>query len=91
MKATYTIARPVQVGIYASEYTARIYKDKIIVTSPYVKWTGNTGGYAESKEAIRDPKIIDAVLADMADECEDSAWAKIGRALGDEYLSCADF
>ena len=32
-----------------------------------------------------------AMLADLADDCGESAWAKIGRALGDEYLSNADF
>jgi hypothetical protein len=92
MKATYTITKNVQVGIYENcDYTARIYKDKIIVVSPYVKWVGNTGGYAERKEAIRNQKVIDSVLADLADDCEDSAWAKIGRALDDEYLANADF
>ena len=92
MKATYTITRDITVGIYENcEYIARVYADKIIVVSPYVKWVGNSGGYAERKEAIRDPVVIAKVLADLADDCEDSAWAKIGRALGDEYLSCADF
>lgn len=88
MKATYTITKDVSVGIYDNcQYVARIYKDKIIVVSPYVKWAGNTGTYAEKKEAIRDPKVIDAVLADMADDCKDSAWAKIGRNLGNDYLA----
>ena len=88
----FTISRDVSVGIYDNcEYVARIYADKIIVVSPYIKWIGNSGGYAERKEAIRTPATIDAVLADLADDCEDSAWAKIGRALGDEYLSNADF
>jgi len=84
----HTITLDTQVGIYDNcEYVARIYKDKIIVVSPYVKWTGNTGGYAESKEAIRDPKVVNAVLADMVDDCEDSAWQKIGQALGNDYLA----
>lgn len=88
----FTISRDVQVGIYENcEYIARVYADKIIVISPYVKWVGNSGGYAERKEAIRTPAVVVAVLADLADDCEDSAWAKIGRALNDEYLSCADF
>jgi hypothetical protein len=88
----YTITRDVSVGIYDNcEYIARVYADKIIVVSPYIKWVGNTGGYAESKQAIRDTAVVVAVLADLADDCEDSAWAKIGRALGDEYLSFADF
>jgi hypothetical protein len=87
-----TISRAVSVGIYDNcAYTARIYADKIIVTCPYVKWLGNTGGYAERKVAIRDKKIITAVNADLTDEADDSAWAKIGCAIGDEHLSYADF
>ena len=92
MKATYTITKSVQVGIYENcEYIARVYADKIIVVSPYVKWVGNTGGYAERKVAIRDVKVVNAVLADLSDDREDSAWAKIGRYLDDAYLSAAEF
>lgn len=87
-KPLFTICKDVSVGIYNNcEYIARAYKDKIIVVSPYVKWVGNTGGYAEAKNAIRDPKIIEAVLQDITDDCEDSAWEKIGAALGDNYLA----
>jgi hypothetical protein len=92
MKTTYTITKDTKVGIYDNcEYVARVYADKIIVISPYVKWVGNTGGYAEAKEAIRDQKIVAAVLKDLSDDCEDSAWTKIGRALNDDYLAGADF
>jgi hypothetical protein len=85
-----TITKDVSVGIYDNcEYVARIYSDKIILVSPYVKWVGNTGGYAEAKIAIREQSIIDSVIADLADDCEDSAWAKIGHAISDEYLSAA--
>lgn len=87
----YTITKPVQVGIYDSEYVARIYADKIIVVTPTVRWVGNSGGYHEVKESIRDQKTVDAVIIDMADDCEDSAWAAIGRALQDDYLAYADF
>lgn len=82
----YTITKDVQVGIYNSEYVARIYKDKIIVVSPYVKWVGNTGGYAESKQSIRDQKVIDKILAEMTDDCEDTAWCLIGGSIDDRYL-----
>jgi len=82
-----TITLETKVGIYDNcEYVARVYGDKIIVVSPYVKWTGNTGGYAEAHEAIRDKAVVDAILADLDDDCEDSAWQKIGRAIGDEFL-----
>mgnify|MGYP003431720302 FL=1 len=85
----YTITKDVQVGIYDSEYVARIYKDKIIVVSPYVKWVGNTGGYAESKQSIRDKKIIDRVIQDLHDDCEESSWELIGCAISDEWLAMA--
>jgi len=87
-----TITKDVSVGIYDNcEYVARIYTDKIIVVTPYVKWVGNTGGYAERKEAIRDPKTIAAVLVDLADDCEASAWEKIGNYLHDSWLSQAGY
>ena len=84
----YTITLDTKVGIYENcEYVARVYADKIIVVSPYVKWVGNTGGYAEQKEAIRDPKTVAAVLQDLDDDAESSAWAKIGKSLGNDYLA----
>ena len=86
------LTKDVKVGIYENcEYVARVYADKIILVSPYVKWVGNSGGYAESKIAIRDQAIIAKVLADIADDAEDSAWAKIGCAVSDDYLASADF
>lgn len=72
-----TITRAVHVGIYDSEDVARVYADKIVVIRPYVRWVGNTGGYAERKTSIRDPEIIAEVLADLADGSDDSAWDKI--------------
>lgn len=88
----HTITKDVKVGIYENcEYVARVYADKIILVSPYVKWVGNTGGYAESKVAIRDQAVVARVLLDIADDAEDSAWAKIGRAVGDDHLAHADF
>ena len=89
-KPTNTITKDVTVGIYDNcEYVTRIYADKIIVVTPYVKWIGNTGSYAERKDAIRDQCTIDAVLADLADDCEESAWGKIGNYLQDGWLSQA--
>lgn len=85
-KPEYTISKDVQVGIYDSAYVARIYKDKIIVISPYVKWVGNTGGYAESKQSIRDQEIIDLIIKELDDDCEEPAWGIIGRAIGDDWL-----
>lgn len=85
------ITKDVQVGIYDSAYVARVYKDKIILITPYVRWIGNTGGYAESKESIRNQKVVDAVIKELNDDCEDSAWGIIGRAVGDEWLSMGGY
>ena len=87
-----TITFDCKVGIYDNcAYIARVYADKIIVTVPCIRWIGNTGGYAESKVAIRDVATVTAVASDLADDCEASAWGKIGRAIGDPMLAHADF
>lgn len=91
MKPMHTITKDVQVGIYDSEYVARIYKDKVIVITPYVKWVGNTGGYAESKESIRDQKTVDRIIKELDDDCEDTAWEVIGNYLQDTYLAASGF
>lgn len=75
--------------IFNQEYIARIYSDKIIISCPTIRWIGNSGSYHEARKSIRDQKIIDSVRAEMADDCEDSAWAAIGRALQDPYLAGA--
>ncbi len=86
-----TITKDCKVGIYDNcMYIARIYVDRIVVTSPYVRWIGNTGGYDERKDRITNPQVLASVHDSLADEAEDSAWGAIGRALEDEYLaSCA--
>ena len=80
MKPLYTITADVSVGIYDNcVQVARIYADKIVCVLPYVKWTGNTGGYAEKREVIRVKSIVDKVIDAMGDGCEDSAWSEIDR------------
>lgn len=74
-KLLHQITQDRKVGIYENaEKVARVYDDKIILTLPYVKWIGNTGGYAEKKISIRDMELIAKVHAELADECVDSAW-----------------
>lgn len=83
----YTITKDVSVGIWDNEqYVARIYKDKVIVVTPYVKWVNNSGSLAYSKQSIRDQKIVDNVIAEIKDDCEKSAWSLIGRAIDDDHL-----
>ena len=80
MKTLYTITADVSVGIYENcVETARIYADKIVCVRPYIKWAGNTGGYAEKREVIRVKSVVDKVIAAMDDGCEDSAWSEIDR------------
>lgn len=87
-KPKFTMTKDVQVGIYENcAIIARVYADKIIVTLPYVKWIGNTGGYMERKESIRDEKTIKSVMTELEDDCEETAWGIIGRAIDDEHLS----
>ena len=87
-KPLFIMRKDVSVGIYNNcKYIARVYGDKIIIRSPYIKWVGNTGGYAEAKNVIREPNIIGRITRDLSDNCEESAWGKIGNALGDTYLS----
>ena len=82
-----TIRDDCKVGIYdRAQYVARIYADKIIVAIPYIKWMGNTGGYAERKESIRDQSIVDEVRQEIADDAETTAWYLIGKEIGDEHL-----
>jgi len=82
------ITKAVKVGIYEnSSYVATVYANKIILTIPYVRWIGNSGNYAERKVALRDHELIAKVIADLADGAEDSAWAKIGRAVQDDHIS----
>ena len=82
-KLLHEITRDADVGIWESQtFTARIYNDKIIVGQPYVKRLGHTGSLDFRKTAIRNQKIVGAVLVDMADECESDAWDRICSAMG---------
>jgi len=43
----------IAVGIYENgRWSVRLYSDRAIVLSPYVRWVGNTGSYAERHERI---------------------------------------
>ena len=81
-KLLHEITRDHDVGIWNNQTsTARIYNDKIIVGQPYVKWLDNSGNLAFRKVAIRNQILVDSVLADMADDSEDSAWDQIRYAI----------
>lgn len=76
----HTLTADCQVGIYDNcTRVARVYADRTVATLPYVKWVGNTGGYAEAKHRITG-RDHEAILAAMSDECDDTAWEIIHRA-----------
>ncbi len=83
-----TITKDCKVGIYDNcEYVARIYTDRIVVTSPFVRWIDNTGSYWDRKDRITDPSVLAIVRDALAEDTEDIAWGAIGRALDDVYLA----
>ncbi len=50
------------VGIFLdAEYTVRDYKDKIVVTVPFIRWRGNEGNLAYRKVRVTDAFRMDAV------------------------------
>ena len=64
-----------QVGIYENcTQTIKVWEDRVTVRSPYVKWIGNTGGYAEAHYRITDPKVVqrlkDLAQAEIDDEAD---------------------
>lgn len=82
------IVKDCKVGIYDNcEYMASIYDDRIVVKSPYVRWTDNAGTLDTCRDRITDPKVILSIRAALADGAEASAWAEIGRKLDDQYLA----
>lgn len=73
-KLLHTIEKSVQVGIYDNcTQSARVYEDRTIATLPYVKWVGNTGGYAEEKRRLTGAQHA-AILSLLEDGAEDDAW-----------------
>ena len=95
----HTLTIDVRVDIWDTEYTARIYRDKIVVTSPYTRWVNNSGSLDSTKDIIRDPGVIASIIKthesaiaddeyDLTDNAADAAtWYKIGRAINDEWLT----
>ena len=63
-----------QVGIYDNcTQTIRLYEDRVCIKSPYVRWIGNTGGYAEAHYRVTDPKVIDQLKRLAQAEIDDDA------------------
>jgi hypothetical protein len=80
---------PVEVGIWDTEYTARLYTNHIVVRVPCVKWQGNTGTLSFKKHNIARVK---GDFAYMLNEEQISAfWAWLGEQLDDSYLKYQGF
>lgn len=63
----------IKVGIWDSEWTLRLYSDRAILRRPYVKWTGQSGRYAEATHRImgRDLASLLAIAAQEEADGED--------------------
>jgi hypothetical protein len=85
-KPLYAISLDVKVGIYDAEYFARVYGDKIVLLSPYVKWIGSSGSYAEKQVTIESEKVVQGVIDALSKGEENHAWNIIGDYVDDEYL-----
>jgi hypothetical protein len=80
-----TISNEISVGIYDHcQQIARIYHDRTVATLPYVKWVGNTGGYAERKIRITGAAHEEILLA-AEDGATDTAWEVINAVADGGY------
>ena len=88
----YTITKPaaketIPSGLWAAmapatkEHVAQIYVDKIFVSSPFVKWLSQPQRIVCRKSAVQSQKVVDAVLSDIANGCNDAAWNRIFLAM----------
>ena len=63
-----------QVGIYENcNQVIRLYEDRVCIRSPYVKWIGNTGGYAEAHYRVTDPRVVQELKELAQAEIDDDA------------------
>ena len=68
------------------EHVAQIYQNKIMVSSPLVNWLCEPQRITCRESHVRSQRVIDAVLADIADDCPNSAWDRIFTAM----TTCGD-
>ena len=60
-------------GIYTGTETVRLYEDRALHVEPYVKWVGNSGGYAERNNRITGrtlAALLQVAAQQVADECD---------------------
>lgn len=81
------IVKPVQVGMFENcKYSARIFPDKVIVRTPYIRWIRNSGNLATRLQVITHQGIVNKIIQEAKKESHDSAWAVIGNYLDDPFL-----
>lgn len=78
------------VGIYNNcEVSIRVHADRTLVRQPYVKWIGNTGGYAEKNYRITGAaheKMLEAIRKAAADEIDPDDYIQdVYRELCEQY------
>lgn len=71
MKAIATVNIDTKVGIYDNcTISIRVHADRTLIREPYVRWIGNTGGYAEANHRITG-KAHERFLAAIKKAAED--------------------
>ena len=49
----------IKVGIWDTVIVLRVYKDKAVLSLPYVSWDGNNGSLATEKYSVKNPEQIE--------------------------------
>lgn len=81
------ITKPVKVGIYDNcRYSARLFPEKVIVRTPYIRWVRNSGNLAIRLQVITHQGIVNRIIQETKKENYNSAWSIIGNYLGDPFL-----
>ena len=80
-----TITKDTECGIYQTKYTAKVETDVVRLTSPYIRWVGNSGNLAFENTFIRDKATVDTIHAALDGSYPDAD------SYGDGYADAEDF
>lgn len=73
-RAVYNMTKRTRIDGQPVKYTARIYRDKVVVIVPHVKWVAKI---IERRETIRDPELVTAIIKETACGDNQEAWRLI--------------
>lgn len=81
-----------QVGIYDHcTETIKLWDDRVTVKAPYVKWIGNTGGYAESCYRLDSAVLVGRLKTLAQAETDDDAdYTEDVREIVQAYIDSED-